>query len=84
MLSSLDVDEAGLVEYERHYLTILKERFNGGPVGIETLSALLDEEKENVEEIYESYLLQIGFIERTKRGRTITKKGLNHLNGLKN
>jgi Holliday junction DNA helicase RuvB len=84
MLSSLDVDEAGLVEYERHYLTILKERFNGGPVGIETLSALLDEEKENVEEIYESYLLQIGFIERTKRGRTVTKKGLNHLNGLKN
>jgi len=58
---------------------ILVEKFNGGPTGIDTLSAILDEDRDTIEDIYEPYLLQINFIERTSRGRVATENAYKYL-----
>ncbi len=81
-LAQLDIDEFGLDTMDRKYLKLIAEKFLGGPVGLETISAVLSEQKDMIEEIVEPYLLQQGFIERSNRGRLLTKNGWAHL-GLK-
>jgi len=78
-LEILDVDNLGLDKGDKKILLSIAEKFNGGPVGLDTLAASTSEEKETIEDVYEPYLLRIGFIERTPRGRKITAKALKHL-----
>lgn len=78
-LEKLNIDQYGLDHVDIHYLQTLVSRFRGGPVGLETLSSAISEESKNIEEVYEPYLLKIGFINRTGRGRVITKEGREHL-----
>ncbi len=78
-LQKLSVDEFGLDSIDRKYLNLIIENYSGGPVGIETLSALLSEETDTIEDVIEPYLLQNGFVKRTPRGRIITKKAYTHL-----
>ncbi|MCE5195201.1 MAG: Holliday junction branch migration DNA helicase RuvB [Nitrospiraceae bacterium] len=78
-LESLDVDERGLDDTDRKLLSTIIDKFSGGPVGVDTLSAVLREDKETIEDVYEPYLLQEGFIERTPRGRFATKHAYKHL-----
>jgi Holliday junction DNA helicase RuvB len=75
----LGVDSAGLNASDRSLLTTIAQKFDGGPVGLNTLAASLAEEETTIEEFNEPYLLQIGFIERTPRGRVLTKLGYEHL-----
>jgi Holliday junction DNA helicase RuvB len=78
-LERLEVDRYGLDEIDRRLLLTIHEKFDGGPVGLNTLSAAIGEERDTVEEIYEPYLLQIGFLDRTARGRRITRLARRHL-----
>lgn len=78
-LNALDVDERGLDEMDRKLLRTIIEKFGGGPVGIESLSASLREEKDTIEDVYEPYLMQEGLIERTPRGRLATRQAYEHL-----
>ncbi len=75
----LDVDELGLDAADRALLTAIIDNYNGGPVGVETLAALTAEERGTIEDFYEPYLMQIGLIERTPRGRRATHKTYRHL-----
>lgn len=77
--SRLEVDVAGLDEMDRRLLSILIDGHNGGPVGIETLAAALSEPRDTLEDVYEPYLLQQGYLARTPRGRTATRKAYEHL-----
>ena len=78
-LTRIGVDIAGLDLADRKYLRIIAENYNGGPVGVETLSAGMSEARDSLEEVIEPYLLQQGFIQRTPRGRMLTKKSWDHL-----
>ena len=78
-LHMLEIDCVGLDEIDIKYLNALYSRFKGGPAGVETISNTIGEERSNLEDVYEPYLLQIGFINRTNRGRVITQKGIDHL-----
>ncbi|MFA6397873.1 MAG: Holliday junction branch migration DNA helicase RuvB [Candidatus Paceibacterota bacterium] len=78
-LSLLGIDEFGLSSSDRKVLEIIIDKFNGGPVGLKTISAATSEEEATVEEVIEPYLIQLGFLERTARGRTATKKAYEHL-----
>jgi Holliday junction DNA helicase RuvB len=78
-LERLEVDRFGLDDLDRRILLTILEKFSGGPVGLNTLSASLGEEKDTLEEIYEPYLLQIGFLDRTPRGRMVTPRACQHL-----
>ncbi|KKU11315.1 MAG: Holliday junction ATP-dependent DNA helicase RuvB [Parcubacteria group bacterium GW2011_GWC2_45_7] len=78
-LGYLNVDLHGLDEIDRRLLTTIIEKFNGGPVGLNTLAAATAEEEATIEEIYEPYLLQLGFLDRTTRGRVATTKAYEHL-----
>lgn len=78
-LKALEVDVLGLDEMDRRLLLMLIEKFGGGPVGVETLAASLHEDRETIEDVYEPYLLQMGLMERTPRGRTATKNAYLHL-----
>ncbi len=78
-LKRLHVDETGLDSIDREYLTSLIEKFNGGPVGVETISTSIGEEVTTVEDVVEPYLLQEGFIKRTNRGRIATQKAYKSL-----
>lgn len=78
-LKLLAIDELGLTEHDRKLLTTLIEKFNGGPVGLSTLAAALSEEGATIEDVYEPYLLQLGFLERTSRGRVATPAAYKHL-----
>ncbi len=78
-LLSLDVDEKGLDDVDRKLLTTIIEKFGGGPVGVDTLGAAMREDRETIEDVYEPYLLQEGFLERTPRGRLATKNAYQHL-----
>ncbi|TVQ79071.1 MAG: Holliday junction branch migration DNA helicase RuvB [Bradymonadales bacterium] len=73
-LLKLEIDSQGCDPMDKKYLGLLVERFQGGPVGIETLSASLQEDRETLEDIYEPYLMQAGFVSRTSRGRVATEK----------
>ncbi len=78
-LALLAIDSLGLDPVDRHLLLTLIEKFNGGPVGLGTLAAATQEETETIEEVYEPYLLQLGFLERTPRGRVATRRAYEHL-----
>ena len=78
-LALLEVDEGGLNQIDRDILLLIVEKFNGGPVGLKTIAAALSEEEATIEEVHEPYLLQIGLLERTPRGRSITNKGREHV-----
>jgi len=78
-LNMLAVDEIGLNQNDRKFLEILIEKFGGGPVGLKTIAAALSEEEATVEEVIEPYLIQLGLLERTARGRIATKKAYEHL-----
>ena len=79
-LAQLKVDSLGLDDVDLRYLRGIIERFNGGPVGLEALANSISEETTTLEDVYEPYLLQIGFINRTSRGRVVTDKAYQHLN----
>jgi len=78
-LNLLEIDEEGLTASDRKMLSVMIEKFGGGPVGISTISTALHEEDGTVEEVYEPYLIQMGFLERTPRGRMATKRAYEHL-----
>lgn len=78
-LLSLGVDHLGLDDMDREILRTMAEKFKGGPVGLNTLSSALSEEEATLEDIYEPFLIQLGFLERTPRGRMVTEHGYNHL-----
>jgi Holliday junction DNA helicase RuvB len=78
-LDLLEVDQAGLERTDRELLRNIAGKFEGGPVGLSTLAVSLGEEPDTIEDVYEPYLLQLGFIQRTPRGRTITKLGRAHV-----
>jgi holliday junction DNA helicase RuvB len=78
-LSQLDVDKSGLDAIDRKYLNIIVEKYQGGPVGLDTLSAVLSEQKDMIEEVIEPYLLQRGLIQRSSRGRFVSASGWRHL-----
>ncbi|MFZ2055704.1 MAG: Holliday junction branch migration DNA helicase RuvB [Candidatus Aminicenantales bacterium] len=78
-LDMMEVDSLGLDEVDRKILATIIENFGGGPVGITTIAAAIDEEKDTIESIYEPFLMRIGFLERTIRGRKITPRAYEHL-----
>ncbi len=78
-LKRLEIDEMGLDEVDRRMLRCIIEYYNGGPVGVETLAATINEEAITLEDVYEPYLLQKGFLTRTQRGRCATKRAYEHL-----
>src|SRR5581483_2486792 len=79
-LALLEIDDLGLDPADRHLLSVIMEHHNGGPVGVETLAALTAEERTTIEDFYEPYLMQIGLLERTPRGRKVTVRAWQHLN----
>jgi len=78
-LGLLDIDHLGLDRTDRAFLTLIIEKFEGGPVGIETVAAALGEDRDTLEDVFEPYLLQEGFLARTKRGREVTERAYRHL-----
>jgi Holliday junction DNA helicase RuvB len=82
-LDLLEVDGSGLERFDRDLLRAIVERFGGGPVGLTTLAVALGEEAETIEDVYEPYLLQLGFLQRTPRGRVVTELGRTHVGALR-
>jgi holliday junction DNA helicase RuvB len=82
-LTLLEVDGAGLERFDRELLRCVVERFSGGPVGLSTLAVALGEEPETIEDVYEPFLLQLGFLQRTPRGRIVTELGRAHLGAVR-
>lgn len=78
-LKALGVDEFGLDNTDREILGVIIDKFRGGPVGLNTLAAAVSEEESTIEDIYEPFLIQLGFLERTPRGRMVTKRAYSHL-----
>jgi Holliday junction DNA helicase RuvB len=78
-LTLMDVDDLGLDDIDRRVLRAIIEKFGGGPVGLETIAASISEEGDTIMDVYEPYLLQLGFLDRTPRGRTATKRAYEHL-----
>jgi holliday junction DNA helicase RuvB len=78
-LAKLEVDSIGLDEIDRKLLFTIIDKFNGGPVGLETIAASISEESDTIMDVYEAYLLQLGFLERTPRGRLATQRAYEHL-----
>ncbi len=78
-LQQLDVDKVGLDRIDRRVLHCIIDKYNGGPVGIDTIAAAVSEERETIEDVYEPYLMQLGFLARTTRGRMATKLAYDHL-----
>ncbi|GKQ42120.1 Holliday junction ATP-dependent DNA helicase RuvB [Companilactobacillus sp. RD055328] len=78
-LDQLQVDNNGLDQVDRKILTMMIELYKGGPLGLKTIAANIGEEQETIESVYEPYLMQLGFLKRTPRGRMVTKQGYDHL-----
>lgn len=78
-LNKLGVDEAGLDSNDYRYLRFINDHYSGGPVGVDTIAAALAEQRDAIEDTIEPYLIQIGFIQRTPRGRVLTQGAVNHL-----
>jgi Holliday junction DNA helicase RuvB len=78
-LKMLDVDEKGFDRMDRKILSTIIEKYDGGPVGIETLSAAVSEERDTLEDVYEPYLIQEGYLNKTPRGRLATRLAYEHL-----
>jgi holliday junction DNA helicase RuvB len=81
-LELLEVDQCGLERTDRELLRAIVERFDGGPVGLSTLAVALGESADTVEDVYEPFLLQLGFIQRTPRGRIVTERGRTHIGSI--
>jgi Holliday junction DNA helicase RuvB len=79
-LTALDVDQDGLDEMDNRILMTIIEKFKGGPVGLSTIATAVGEEAETIEEVYEPFLIQEGYLKRTARGREATEKAYKHLN----
>ena len=77
-MKMLEVDKIGLDSLDRRMILSIIEKFGGGPVGLDTLAASIGEESNTIEDVYEPYLLQLGFINRTPRGRTVTELAFRH------
>ena len=82
-LELLEVDGRGLERIDRELLSAVAEKFGGGPVGLSTLAVALGEETDTIEDVYEPYLLQLGFLQRTPRGRIITDLGRKHVGAVR-
>ena len=78
-LARFEIDELGLDDFDRKMLSIIIKTYNGGPVGLDTLAAAVGEESVTIEDVYEPYLMQIGFLSRTNRGRCVTHAAYDHL-----
>lgn len=78
-LKQLEIDDLGLDKNDREYLSCIIDKFSGGPVGVETIAAAISEDRETIEDMIEPYLIQIGFIDRTRRGRVATEAAAKHL-----
>ena len=78
-LRALGIDERGLESLDREILTMIIERFHGGPVGIDTIAAAIGEERVTIEDLYEPYLIQSGFLHRTQKGRMVSEEAYSHL-----
>src|SRR5262249_59945507 len=78
-LAMLGVDEHGLDEMDRNLMLTILKKYNGGPVGLNTVAASLSEEEDALEEIYEPYLMQLGLLDRTPRGRVATSLAYKHM-----
>ncbi len=78
-LCALEIDHLGLDPIDRRMLGAVIENYGGGPVGLETLAATIGEEAVTLEDVYEPYLMQLGFLTRTPRGRCVTAKAYQHL-----
>ena len=78
-LTQLEIDHQGLDEIDRKILTTIIDKFSGGPVGLNTIAAAISEDQATLEEVYEPYLMQLGFLARTPRGRAVTEAGYKHL-----
>lgn len=78
-LAMLEIDKCGLDKTDRNMLLAIIQSFKGGPVGLDTLAAIISEENETIEDVYEPFLLQMGFLQRTPRGRVATRKAYEHL-----
>ena len=79
-LNSLEIDNLGLDSNDKKLLKTIILNYSGGPVGLETIAAIIGEESVTIEDVYEPYLMQIGFLNRTPRGRVATKLAYKHLN----
>ena len=77
-LAMLEIDEIGLDNMDRKVITTIIEKFKGGPVGIETIAVAVSEEADTIEDVYEPFLIQLGFIQRTSSGRKVTGKAYEH------
>ena len=82
-LDALGVDDMGLESLDREILKMIIERFGGGPVGIDTIAASIGEERVTIEDVYEPYLIQAGFLHRTQKGRVVSNMAYKHL-GIEN
>jgi Holliday junction DNA helicase RuvB len=80
-LQLFQVDQEGLDRIDREILSLILEKFDGGPVGLSTLAVAIGEEPDTIEDVYEPYLLQRGFLKRTPRGRVLTRLGYLHCGG---
>jgi Holliday junction DNA helicase RuvB len=78
-LALMEVDDLGLDEIDRKVLRTIIEKFGGGPVGLDTIAAAISEESDTIMDVYEPYLLQLGFLDRTPRGRIATRRAYEHL-----
>jgi Holliday junction DNA helicase RuvB len=78
-MGKLEVDQLGLDEIDRKVMRTIIQKFDGGPVGLDTIAASISEESDTIEGVYEPYLLQLGFLERTPRGRMATRLAYEHL-----
>jgi Holliday junction DNA helicase RuvB len=78
-LGLLDVDDLGLDEVDRRVVRAIIEKFGGGPVGLDTIAACISEEPDTIMDVYEPYLIQMGFLGRTPRGRVATRRAYEHL-----
>ena len=78
-LSKMEIDELGLDTNDRRMLTTMIENYAGGPVGLDTIAAAMNEESVTIEDVCEPYLMQLGFIQRTARGRMVPAKGYEHM-----
>ena len=78
-LSMFEVDEKGFDQMDRTILLTVIDKFDGGPVGLDTIAASISEEADTIMDVYEPYLMQVGFLQRTPRGRVATRRAYEHL-----
>lgn len=79
LIKLLDIDDLGLTDVDKQYMEVIGKKYQNSPIGIETLSSSLSEDRRTIEEFIEPYLMQIGFVKKTPRGRVLTNQALQHL-----